>query len=310
MMRMKMNVMAAMVLAVGIAGGAYADSGRCSSSKAASQASIADVAASAGQFSTLLAAAKAAGLAETLAEKGDFTVFAPTDEAFGALPAGTVEGLLAEPEKLKRVLLHHVVAGRLTAEKVVGLSEVKSLFGQPMAVETKKGVRIGGASVTQADINASNGVIHVIDRVLIPKDIVQVADGAGSFTSLLAAAKAAGLVDTLKGDGPYTVFAPTDDAFAALPEGTVASLLLPENRDKLAAILTYHVVPGRLMAADVVKVDSAKTVQGERLAVTLLKDDNHKLKGVQIDEANVVTADIIAMNGVIHVIDRVMLPTG
>jgi uncharacterized surface protein with fasciclin (FAS1) repeats len=134
------------------------------------------------------------------------------------------------------------------------------------------------------------------------KDIVDTAVGAGQFKTLAAALGAAGLVDTLKGAGPFTVFAPTDAAFAKLPAGTVEMLLKPENKAKLTAILTYHVVPGKVMAADVVKVTSAKTVQGGAVAV--------KVTGgkVAIDNANVVTADIAASNGVIHVIDTVLMP--
>jgi uncharacterized surface protein with fasciclin (FAS1) repeats len=134
------------------------------------------------------------------------------------------------------------------------------------------------------------------------QDIVDTAVGAGSFTTLAAALEAADLIDTLKGDGPFTVFAPTDDAFAALPDGTVESLLKPENKDKLIAVLTYHVVPGNVTAADVVKLDSAKTVNGE--SVTIMASD----AGVKIDDANVIKADIAASNGVIHVIDAVILP--
>ena len=135
------------------------------------------------------------------------------------------------------------------------------------------------------------------------KDIVDVAAGAGSFETLVAAVKAADLVDTLKGDGPFTVFAPTDEAFAKLPEGTVENLLKPENRDQLIAILTYHVVPGTVRAADVVKLDEAKTVNGQSVAIQVA--DN----GVQVDNANVVATDIEASNGVIHVIDTVILPS-
>jgi len=133
------------------------------------------------------------------------------------------------------------------------------------------------------------------------KDIVDTAAEAGSFETLLAAATAAGLVDTLKGDGPFTVFAPTDEAFAALPEGTVESLLLPENQDQLVSILTYHVVPGKVMSTDLSDDMTAATVQGGEIMIDL---DS----GVMINDATVVSADIEASNGVIHVIDKVILP--
>ena len=133
------------------------------------------------------------------------------------------------------------------------------------------------------------------------QDVVDTAVGAPNFKTLVAAVKAAGLVDALKGDGPFTVFAPTDAAFAKLPKGTVESLLKPENKDKLVAILTYHVVPGKVKAADVVKVKSAKTVQGQ-----IVKVDASN--GVKINDAKVEKADIECSNGVIHVIDTVLLP--
>ena len=133
------------------------------------------------------------------------------------------------------------------------------------------------------------------------KDIVDTAVGAGDFSTLVAAVQAAGLVDTLKGDGPFTVFAPTDEAFAALPEGTVEELLQPSNKDKLAAVLTYHVVPGKVMSTDLSNNMMAATAQGSD--VTIMTEG-----GVTIDGANVVAADIEASNGVIHVIDQVILP--
>jgi uncharacterized surface protein with fasciclin (FAS1) repeats len=133
-------------------------------------------------------------------------------------------------------------------------------------------------------------------------DIVDTAIAAGNFKTLVAAVQAAGLVDTLKGAGPFTVFAPTDEAFAKLPAGTVDDLLKPENKDKLVAILTYHVVPGKVMAADVAgKQTMAKSVQGGEITV-------NGTDGVMVDSAKVIQADIVASNGVIHVIDAVIMP--
>jgi uncharacterized surface protein with fasciclin (FAS1) repeats len=134
------------------------------------------------------------------------------------------------------------------------------------------------------------------------KTIVEIAAANDSFKTLVAAVKAAGLVETLSGKGPFTVFAPTDEAFKKVPEKVLADLLKPENKDKLVAVLTYHVVPGKVMAADVVKLKSAKTVQGSEAKITV-KEGN-----VSIDKANVVKTDIVAKNGVIHVIDAVILP--
>lgn len=143
---------------------------------------------------------------------------------------------------------------------------------------------------------------HAHNHGMKKTDIVDVAVENGSFTTLVAAVKAAGLVETLKGDGPFTVFAPTDDAFAKLPAGTVEMLLKPENKDKLVAILTYHVVPGKVMAADVVKLDKATTVQGQDV---MIKAYGGK---VMVDNATVVATDVQASNGVIHVIDTVIMP--
>src|SRR5450432_3975800 len=134
------------------------------------------------------------------------------------------------------------------------------------------------------------------------KDIGDTAVAAGSFKTLVAALQAAGLVDTLKGEGPFTVFAPTDEAFAKLPAGTVDELLKPENKDKLAAILTYHVVAGKVLAAQVMKINSAKTVNGQSLAISSNGGT------VMVDGAKVIKADIMCSNGVIHVIDSVLMP--
>lgn len=145
------------------------------------------------------------------------------------------------------------------------------------------------ASATKAEMKA-----------MAEKDIVETAVSAGSFNTLVAAVKAAGLVETLKGEGPFTVFAPTDEAFAKLPKGTVEALL--NDKEKLTAILTYHVVPGRVMASDVVKLDRAKTVNGQDVKIKTTDE------GVMVDEARVVKTDIATSNGVIHVIDTVILP--
>lgn len=153
-------------------------------------------------------------------------------------------------------------------------------------------------SLTTASLLALAAVAPVQAQEM---DIVDTAVGAGSFTTLVAAVTAAGLVDTLKGPGPFTVFAPTDAAFAALPAGTVENLLKPENKDQLVAVLTYHVIPGKVMSTDLSEGLKAATVQGGEVTVTL--DGGPKVNG-----ANITTADIAATNGVIHVIDAVILP--
>ena len=144
--------------------------------------------------------------------------------------------------------------------------------------------------------------VQAHEHGMMKADIVDVAAKNGSFNTLVAAVKAAGLVDTLKGEGPFTVFAPTDDAFAKLPDGTVDMLLMPENKDKLVSVLTYHVVPGKVMAADVVKLDKATTVQGQDVMIKTMGDK------VMVNDANVIATDVKAKNGVIHVIDTVIMP--
>ncbi|MEO2034761.1 MAG: fasciclin domain-containing protein [Planctomycetaceae bacterium] len=268
---------------------------------------IVDTAVSAGSFKTLVAAVQAAGLVDTLKSKGPFTVFAPTDAAFARLPKGTVESLLKPENKgrLQAILAYHVVPGRVLAADVVKLSGATTVQGQKIDIAVKNGkVSVDGAQIVKTDILTSNGVIHVIDNVILPadKDIVDTAVSAGSFGTLVAAVQAAGLVDALKGEGPLTVFAPTDAAFAKLPEGTVENLLKPENKDQLVAILTYHVVAGKVMASDVVELSSARTLNGKTAGIKVAGGN------VMIDDAKVVATDIETSNGVIHVIDSVILP--
>ena len=221
------------------------------------QCDIVDTAASAENFKTLVAAVKTAGLVDALKGEGPFTVFAPTDEAFAKLPKGTVEGLLNDKEKLTKILTYHVVKGNVSSRDVEKLNSADTLQGALLRIDTTDGVRVNNAKVVNADLQASNGIIHVIDTVLLPPaDIVDTAVSADNFTTLVTAVKAAGLVEALKGKGPFTVFAPTDEAFAKLPEGTISALL--NDKEKLAAILTYHVVPGYVTAADAMKLDRAR----------------------------------------------------
>ncbi len=276
---------------------------------------IVDTAVADGRFTTLVTAVTAAGLVDTLKGAGPFTVFAPTDEAFAKLPAGTVENLLKPEnlETLKNVLLYHVVAGNVMAADVVTLDgkTADTVAGSAVNISVKDGnVFLNeNVQVIITDIVTSNGVIHVIDTVLLPPaklaDIVDTAVADGRFTTLVAAVTAAGLVDTLKGAGPFTVFAPTDEAFAKLPAGTVENLLKPENLETLKNVLLYHVVSGNVMAADVVTLDgkTADTVAGSAVNISV-KDGNVFLN----ENVQVIITDIVTTNGVIHVIDTVLLP--
>lgn len=271
-----------------------------------SKPSVVETAIAAGQFKTLVQAVKAAGLVDALQGEGPFTIFAPTDAAFANLPKGTLTSLLEPAQKgtLANILTYHVIPGNLDAKHVASRGFLTSLNGQRVDIKVDdSGVRVDGATVVQTDIHCSNGVIHVIDAVILPakQNVVETAAAAGTFNTLIAAAKAAGLVPALTGDGPLTVFAPTDAAFAKLPKGTVESLLKEENRDQLAKILKFHVVAGRVYS-DQVKKGSADTLAGLPVATQRAGATIH------VGAAKVVAADLEASNGVIHVIDSVLLP--
>ncbi|MBZ0154462.1 MAG: fasciclin domain-containing protein [Planctomycetes bacterium] len=260
----------------------------------------------AGKFQTLVAAVKAADLVGTLQGKGPFTVFAPTDEAFARLGKDTL-GELLKPEnkaQLSNILTNHVVAGELAATAVVARRHLTTVGGGSLAVSADQdGVRIDGAKVVGTDVRASNGTIHVIDSVLLPKpNLVATAAKAGAFQTLLTAATAAGLADTLAKGGPFTIFAPTDAAFAQLGKDTLDELLKPENKARLAAILKHHVVAGTVRAAEVVQQKTTRTLHGSELPIVVDGDT------VRVGGAKVVTTDVLAGNGVIHVIDAVLLP--
>ncbi len=288
---------------------------QCASAQAASAGApdIVDTAIGAGSFKTLAAALKAADLVDTLKGPGPFTVFAPTDEAFAKLPAGTLDELLkpANKAKLASILTYHVVPGSVMAADVVKLSNAPTVNGQRIAVGVKGAeVTLNGRSkVVKTDIACGNGVIHVIDSVILPveKTIPQVAADAGSFTTLAKALDAAGLTEALTGKGPFTVFAPTDEAFQKLPAGTLENLLKPENKAKLQSILKFHVLPGAAYADRVVKMTSSgNTLQGQAFQITL-KDGKVRI-GNKAAMAGVTATDIQASNGVIHVIDSVIMP--
>lgn len=262
---------------------------------------IVDVAVADGRFTTLATALTEAGLVDTLKGEGPFTVFAPTDDAFAKLPEGTIEALLADIPALTDILLFHVAPESYMASEVVEMPVIQTAQGGSLIVQVMDGkVMINGAEVIITDVYAKNGVIHVIDSVLLPQDIVDTAVADGRFNTLATALTEAGLVDTLKGEGPFTVFAPTDDAFALLPEGTIEALLA--DIPTLSNILLYHVVAGDVRAADVVELESADTVLGAPVSIKVMDGK------VYINDSQVIIADIVTSNGVIHVIDAVLLP--
>lgn len=258
---------------------------------------IVETAVAAGGFSKLAAALTAADLVETLQGDGPFTVFAPTDEAFEAFEAenpGVLEGL--SKAELTGILTYHVVAGAAVESSKLKDDQVfMTVAGSPILVDLSDGVTVGGSEVTTPDVLASNGVIHVIDKIILPPadDIVATAVAAGGFAQLAAALTAADLVTTLQGDGPFTVFAPTDAAFdklAAVPTG-----------DALKDVLLYHVVSGAVGSGDLSAGSVSTLLEGEDVTVDLTG-------GVTINESKVTMANIITKNGVIHVIDTVLVP--
>jgi uncharacterized surface protein with fasciclin (FAS1) repeats len=282
--------------------------------------SIVDIAVEDGRFTTLVTALQEAGLVEALQAEGPFTVFAPTDDAFAALPEGALEGLIADKEALTGVLLYHVVDGKVMAADVIGLDgqEVETLSESKVAVSLDgENVKINESMVVIPDIEGSNGVIHVIDAVLLPpaegameesemmeevKSIVDIAVEDGRFTTLVTALQEAELVEALQAEGPFTVFAPTDDAFAALPEGALEGLIA--DKEALANVLLYHVLEGKVMSSQAVELagQEAEMLSGDTIAISL---DGETLK---INDAAVIIPDVEASNGVIHVIDAVILP--
>ena len=307
------------------------------------QLDIVETAAAAGNFTTLLAAAQAADLVDALKSEGPLTVFAPTDEAFAALPEGTVEALLKDIDALTAILTYHVVAGAVTSTEVVKLSSAPTLNGASLTITiTGDGkVKVDNATVIVTDIQTSNGIIHVIDAVLIPQVSGAPRQGAGTIATsfggsyyfgggwianairdgklkwltkhlslytvarltglptLTTAVQAAGLQSTLMYGGPFTLFGPTEEAFAALPAGTVEALL--QDPATLSNILLYHVVPGVVKAADVVNLTEATMANGQKVSISVNG-------GVKINDANVIVVDIPARNGVIHLIDAVLIP--
>ena len=266
---------------------------------------VADIIANSADHTTLEAAIEAAGLTGTLKGDGPFTVFAPTDDAFAALPSGTVDALLADPTgALKDILFYHVLGAKVMSTDLSDGQTATTLLGKDITVTINNdGVFINDAKVTVADIQADNGVVHVINAVLTPplNTVADIIANSDDHTNLEAAIEAAGLTETLKGDGPFTVFAPTDDAFAALPAGTIDALLA-DPTGALKDILLYHVLGAKVMSTDLSDGQTATTLFGKDIKVTINGD------GVFINDAKVTVADIEADNGVVHVIDAVLIP--
>jgi transforming growth factor-beta-induced protein len=289
-----------------------------SNGKGAQLSDIVDTAVGAGNFSVLATALGAAELVDTLKSAGPFTVFAPTDEAFAKIPSEQLDAILADKALLTKILTYHVVAGRLLAADVLGQSTLTSVEGSPINVSLNGDAAfVNESKIILTDVLASNGVIHAIDTVLLPPaeeapaeeapaaeapmmDIIDTAVGNGNFTVLATALTEAGLLDTLKSAGPFTVFAPTDAAFAKIPSEQLSAILA--DKALLTKILTYHVVAGKLAASDVLASCSLTSVEGSAIKVSLNGSDAF------VNQSKITLTDVFASNGVIHVIDTVLLP--
>ena len=259
-----------------------------------------------GVHDSLVAGVIQAELLSTLQGPGPFTVFAPTDQAF--IDAGIDLASLDTPEgkaTLSDILLYHVVAGEVPAANVSECMSADAVNGQPLAFSVNGGVMVNDANVTIPDVMTSNGIIHVIDKVLMPSDapndIPRTAQCTGIHSSLVAAVIQAELLETLQGQGPFTVFAPTDQAFTDAGID-LASLDTPEGKAILSDILLYHVVAGNVPSSAVTECMSADAVNGQPLSFTVNG-------GVMVNDANVTLPDVATSNGVIHVIDKVLMPT-
>jgi uncharacterized surface protein with fasciclin (FAS1) repeats len=286
----------------------------CGGSDDEPQRNIVEVAQNTPDLSILVEAVVAAGLAPSLST-GMLTVFAPTNAAFSALLSElglTKDALLADKPLLAAVLTYHVLGSRLPRADVPLGKAITPLSGGYFKIESANGLKITDgrnrvATVTATDIQASNGVVHVVDRVLLPadKDIVATASALPDFSILVEAVVAAGLGGTLQGPGPFTVFAPTNAAFAALlfELGLTKEALLADT-GLLTKVLTYHVVPARVLKAEVPLNTAIATVQGQTFSVNanlVITDQNLRTR-------NIISADVFTSNGVIHAVDKVLLP--
>lgn len=277
---------------------------------------IVDTAVGAGGFTTLVSAVQGAGLEATLRGPGPFTVFAPNDAAFAKVPSFLLSKLVTAPYKgeLGLILKYHVLSGSVKAADVLGkTSSPDTVLGAKLSVNgaDNKVVINGSTNVIAADVLASNGVIHAIDSVLLPTiadTAIGYDDGTTTFKTLVAALTAGELAATLGGPGPFTVFAPTDAAFAKIPKATLDNLLLPANKAQLQAVLKYHVISGAPVYAKDVMAGSVTTLSGP-VNVTVTGADVEIAVGAGA-KSKVILTDLPASNGVVHVIDTVILPPG
>ena len=322
---MRKSIAALVVVAIAVAG----LTGIATAQSTASSKNIVQTAVAAGKFKTLVSLVKQAGLAGTLSAPGNLTVFAPTDQAFANLKKSNPElfaKVASDKKLLQAVLTYHVVGKRIPAAAATAAAKkglkVKTVQGEQIALSFKHGriVLNGTARVVIPDVNASNGVIHAVNAVLVPpsllqaaapaptKSIVEIAIGNPSFSTLVSLVQKAGLVEAISAAGPFTVFAPTNEAFDKLAKAAPATYAAVLADPKLLTkVLTYHVVSGAIKSGQAIEVakqnGTVNPLEGEPISLSI-KDGKLTLNG----SATVVTADILATNGVIHVIDTVIVP--
>merc|ERR1711990_151090 len=258
-------------------------------------------------------------LVDTLKSTGPFTVFAPTNDAFGKLDANLLTTLL-KPEnkaKLAAVLTYHVTNGKVASSDLTDGQQITTVQGEDVRVTIDtNGVFINTDSqVVTPDVEATNGIVHIINKVLVPpnlvlpvyQNIVELAQATGDLSTLVQAVVAADLVATLTSAGPFTVFAPTNDAFGALPAGLLDTLLKPENKARLAAVLTYHIANGEVTSSQI-QADQAtilKTLETQDVTITISEN------GVFVNSnSQVVVPDVKATNGIVHIINNLLIPPG
>lgn len=291
----RLTLATALAVTAGAAGTALAGS---------SKPNLVQLAASDPNLSTVVSLVQTAGLADALATKSKITLFAPTNAAFDALPKATVNRIASDPATLRKVLLYHAAKNRLTAYRISKRTQIRSLQGERIRVSKMGGeLRLNAnTKVVAANLHASNGVAHVVDRVLIPRserDLVGWLSAKSEFTTLVSLVQQAGLAEALA-SGELTLFAPTNAAFAKLPAATLQAVA--NDPELLKKVLTYHVVGGRVTAKQALALGSAPTLNGASVTIT------RKHGRVMINDAHVLRKDIPTVNGVVHVIDRVLVP--
>jgi uncharacterized surface protein with fasciclin (FAS1) repeats len=296
---------------------ALAHGGSLRASTAAPPKNIVQLAETVPELSTLVKLVVAADLTDTLSGAGPYTVFAPTNDAFEKLGTATLEKLLKPENKpeLVKILTYHVASGSVKSTDLTDGEKITTVEGDDVEAHIRGSeVFINDALVEKADNEASNGIVHIVGSVLLPpapaptpappasKNIVELAESVPELSLLVKLVVAANLTQTLSGTGPFTVFAPTDEAFEKLGRETLEKLLKPENKAELVKILTYHVASGSVKSTDLKNGENIATVEGDDVEVHVIADR------IYINRSRVVQADNEASNGIVHIVDEVLIP--